>query len=225
MTVADRAAVIWHRLTCWFHLISLVVRSWVRCNPVWCAVWGGRVAASQHGPRAYRVYVFNESSDINQGFYREISPRYFDSSTWEQDVRDMTGWSRFRVEVRYVLRQKKYRMILRPGETCAFPPYQEPAAPACRLPKGVLSARLQGPKGSDIDADVTSRVLKYQGPRGDFHAGLGLKTYVHDMFPFDDHQENSTRFSHLRVMDTMARVTDLPYEDNPVMAVAPVKPL
>lgn len=217
MTVADRAALIWHRLTCWFHLISLVVRSWVRC-----AVWGGRVITSQHGPLAYRVYAFNDSPDSggSSGFCREISPRYFDSSTWDQDVRDMTGWDRFRVEVRYVLRQKKYRMILRPGDACDFPPYKEPAVPACRLPKGVLSARLQGPPGSEIDADVTSRVLKYQGPRGDFHAGLGLKTHVHDMFPFDDHQDNCARFSHLRVMDTMARIIDVPYEDNPVMTLA-----
>lgn len=225
MTVADRAAVIWHRLTCWFHLLSLVVRSWVRCNPLWCAVWGGCAgggATSSHGPRAYRVYAFNES-ETDQGFYREISPRYFDSSTWEQDVRDMTGWARFRVEVRYIFRQKKYRMILRPGDCAAFPPYQEPAAPACRLPKGVLSARLQGPKGSDIDSDVTSRVLKYQGPRGDFHAGLGLTVHVHDMFPFDDNQENCSRFSHLRVMDTMARLTDLPYEENPAMRIGQAK--
>ena len=171
-----------------------------------------------HGPEAYRIYAFNEGG--GEGFHRELSLRSFQMDSWERDTRALTGWDSFRVEVRYMLRHKKYRMVLRPGDACAFPPYPEPSAPACRLPQGVLSARLQGPKGSDIDCDVTSRVLKYQGPKGDFHAGLGLHVRMKDMFPFDDHCDNATRFSHLRIVDTTARIADLPYAPNPRMSHA-----
>lgn len=171
-----------------------------------------------HGPKAYRIYAFNEGG--GEGFHRELSCRTFRPGSWEQDTRASTGWDSFRVEVRYMFRHKKYRMVLRPGDACAFPPYPEPSAPACRLPLGVLSARLQGPKGSDIDCDVTSRVLKYQGPKGDFHAGLGLRVRLKDMFPFDDHSDNVARFSHLRVVDTTARVADMPYAHNPCMRAA-----
>lgn len=170
-------------------------------------------ARPQHEPRAYRVYVFNEGPQ--PGYYKEVPVTYFDPATWEADAREITKWSAFRMEVRYTFRHKKYRMVLRPGDPCPFPPYDEPAATSCRMPKGVLSARLQGPLGSDIDCDVTQRVMKYQGPKGDFHAGLGLKLKLQDMFPFDDQADNSARFSHLRIMDTTARLHDLSYTGNP----------
>ena len=181
--------------------------------------YGENGNGSGHGPTAYRIYAFNHEGG-GLGFHRELSLRTFRPDSWEQDTRALTGWDSFRVEVRYMFRHKKYRMILRPGDACVFPPYPEPSAPACRLPQGVLSARLQGPKGSDIDCDVTARVLKYQGPKGDFHAGLGLRVYLKDMFPFDDHSDNAARFSHIRVVDTTARVTDLPYAPNPRMSHA-----
>lgn len=190
------------------HLAWVVARAWAR------STFGGGQPGSQHGPAIYRVYAFNEASD-GESYHREIPVKYFDPATWEADVRKLTEWQSFRVEVRYTFRHKKYRMVLHPGDACAFPPYTEAAAPACRLPKGVLSARLQGRLGSGIDTDVTARVMKYQGPRGDFHAGLGLHVRMHDMFPFDDHADNSARFSHLRIMDTAARLHDLPYADNP----------
>lgn len=193
-------------LTYW-HYAVVNVRAWIRHATGWCA------PPREHQPAAYRIYVFNEGE--GEGFYREISPRVFEPATWEEDVRELTGWTAFRVEVRYTFRHKKYRMVLHPGDECVFPPYAEPTAPACRLPKGVLSARLQGPLGSSVDVDVTSRVMKYQGPRGDFHAGLGLHVRVQDMFPFDDHSDNEVRFSHLRAMDTSARLIDMPYADNP----------
>jgi len=206
----DSACLAWKKAMCVLKLAVLMVKSWVR-------PWLPASATTAHGPRAYRVYVFNEGP--GEGFHRELPTRYFDPATWESDAAELTGWKRFRMEVRYMFRHKKYRMVLRHGDVCTFPPYQDSAAPACRLPKGVLSARLQGPRGSDIDCDVTTRVLKYQGPRGDFHAGLGLKVRLQDMFPFDDQADNAARFTHLRVLDTMARVLDMPYGDNPEVSV------
>lgn len=217
MTLLATARSWWKKAACAAHLAALLLRSWLR-SLTGC----GRGADSQ-APWVYRVYVFNEGDPggdprATACFHREVSPGVLRPDTWEQDVRAVTGFSEFRVELRYVFRHKRYRMVLRPGDSCQFPPYQDASAPACRLPKGVLSARLQGPVGSGIDCDVTARVLKYQGPRGDFHAGLGLRVALHDMFPFDDHADNAARFTHLRVLDTMARVHDLPYDDNPPMA-------
>lgn len=203
----------WIALACWaWRLALLGARAWLR--RLTGATSDPR--RESHGPTAYRIYAFNNNDAADSGgFYRELQLHLFEPSTWEEDVRHLTGWSDFRVEVRYTFRHKKYRMVLHPGDRCEFPPYAEPAAPACRLPKGMLSARLQGPAGCDVDCDVTTRVMKYQGPRGDFHAGLGLRVRVHEMFPFDDHSDNALRFSHLRIMDTMARLHDLPYASNP----------
>lgn len=197
--------------------LAAVHLAWVFCR-AWLKLGLLPAAPRDHGPTAYRIYVFNEGE--GPGFHREVAPMYLNPGTWEQDIRDLTGWEAFRVEVRYTFRHKKYRMVLHPGDACVFPPYKEPAAPACRLPKGVLSARLQGRPGSDIDTDVTARVMKYQGPRGDFHAGLGLHVRVHEMFPFDDNVDNGARFTHLRIMDTMARLHDLPFASNPVVGLA-----
>lgn len=199
--VVDRAAALLRLV--WVYVTSLLKRY----------VWSSGSKAVNHGPKLYLVYVFNEGPD--PGFYKEVALQFFDPETWEADVREITGWTRFRVELRYTFRHKKYRMVLRPGDTCPFPMYAEPSAPACRLPKGVLSARLQGAVGSNIDCDVTHRILKYQGPRGDFHAGLGLRVKVQDMFPFDDQADNAARFTHLRIMDTSARLHDVPYDTNP----------
>lgn len=203
---------LWQRLACLAHLAWIVLRSWYRR-----LLGSSHASPHDHGPTLYRVYVFNESEE--PGYYREVAPTYFEPATWERDAKELTGWPKLRVELRYVFRQKKYRMVLHPGDQCPFPPYKEPSAPACRLPKGVLSARLQGPLGSTIDCDVTTRVMKYQGPRGDFHAGLGLRVHVQEMFPFDDHVDNAGRFSHLRIMDTSARLHDLPYSSNPTVLI------
>lgn len=209
-TWADAAFVAAHR---WYkraksvaHLLGVLLRSWLKTNS----------CTDSRSPRACKAYVFNEDNN-GKGFYREVSPHLLDPVTWESDVKEFTGWDKFRMELRYNYRNRKYRMVLRPGDKCVFPPYQDQSAPTCRLPKGVMSARLQGPVGSDIDHDVTNRVLKYQGPRGDFHAGLGLRVKLLDMFPFDDNADNSARFSHMRVMDTMGNVHDLPYSSNPDM--------
>lgn len=222
------------RATAMAHIAWVVVRRAVRDVSDWVTLvfgWAlGWPPAQQHSkrlavppavtPQPCRIYAFNEGEE--EGFHKEIPVPFFVPDTWESDVKSLTGWDRPRVEVRYTMRHKKYRMVLRPGDACAWPPYAEPAAPVCRVPRGVLSARLQGPPGSAIDTDVTARVLKYQGPKGDFHAGLGLTVRLWDMFPFDDHGDNALRFTHLRIIDTGARVLDLPYDKNPAMKGAVV---
>ena len=162
------------------------------------------------------VHVLNEDPFEIGGYHRDITLE-FRPESWEDDARDLTDWDAFRVEVRYVLGGQKYRMVLRPGDACVFPPYgdDDDDAPAgtgtgrgVSPPRGVLAAALVG---ENRETDVTSRVRKYQGPRGDFHAGLGLKTRVKDMFPFDDHDDNARRYHTLRVIDAAARVAHFDY--------------
>lgn len=195
-------------------LAWVAARSWVR------AVLGAAVSRDDE-PVVYRVYAFNSNAGDDSGFFREISPRHFNPATWEADTGRATGWPAFRVEVRYRLRGRKHRMVLHRGDACSFPG-RHAGQPVCRLPKGVLSARLQGPPGSNVDVDVTSRVMKYQGPRGDFHAGAGLRVRLHEMFPFpfDDGDDDGGSFTHLRIIDTMARLHDLPYGANPVVRLS-----
>ena len=169
-------------------------------------------------PRVYKVYVFNED-DTDGDFYKAMPPYLLDLYDWEASVREHTGWENIRVEIRYRAvdarnqETQKYRMVLRPGERCMLL-----GADRIRRHGGIMSARLQGPKGSTIDTDVTSRVLKYQGPLRDFHGAQGLHVTVHDMFPFDDHADNAARFSHLRLVNARGHVVDLPYDSNPTVS-------
>lgn len=202
MLNAIRAA--WHTLCVATHLAYIAIKFWMRR---WCKT-------STTDARAYAVYAFKDGDAL---VYKDIPLRYFDPASWESDVHELTGWDEFRVEIRYTYRHKKYRMVLHQGDTCVFPPYTNETM--CRLPKGVLSARLQGAKGSNIDHDVTHRVIKYQGPRGDFHTGLGLHVTLQEMFPFDDHADNAARFTHLRLIDTMARVHDFAYDTDPCVDI------
>ena len=139
---------------------------------------------------------------------------------WASVARDHARWTTpedgpVRLEVRYTAHGKPYRLLLREKDVLDFPPY-DPAEPRCPMPRGIISARLLNSE-KDVDYDVTSRVVKYQGPKGDFHAGLGAYVRVQDMFPFDDQADNAARFKVLRVMDVTGRVRDFPYADNPIV--------
>ena len=203
------------RAACALRLALVLAASWLRAKTS-----SSSGAPAGHVPTPYRVYAFNEAPhDSGDGFFRELPVKYFSADTWEADVAAVTGWTTFRAEVRYMYRNKKYRIVLRRGDR--LPPF-DANDHVCRLPKGILSARLQGPVGSDIDCDVTSRVLKYQGPSCDFHAGKGLRVLLQDMFPFDDHADNAERFTHLRLVDVLGRIADLSYKNNPIVGLGHV---
>ncbi len=188
---------------------AVVQRAWECVCLAWAWAWAWlrvRVftARRQRDDWAvYKVYAFEDSSDAAHENHRfhELSARFFNPDTWEDDALDATGWDRVRVEVRYRARGQKYRMVLRHGDVCVFPPVRRPLT---MFPLTVLAASLHG----ELDVDVTRRVLKYQGATRDFH---GTRVTVRDLFPFDDHDDNAERFEHLRVIDSWARVTAVPY--------------
>lgn len=188
-----------------------VTDAWEKARCVWAlilATW--RVAVVQrliatHDFLVVKVLALNE----DDGTDAVITTSFNQGVTWEDGVRAATGWATqaLRVEVRYLARGKKYRAILRTGDTCAFP--EEIPDRHRGGPKGVMAAELVG---DDISVNITRRVHKYEGPTKDFHAALGLRVGVTDLFPLDDAQELRATFHTLRLIDAHARVVHVPMD-------------
>lgn len=149
----------------------------------------------------YKVVAVNEET----GEDRNVTA-VFDAGEWEESVRVATRWfsERIRVDVRYVAHGKKYRLVLRPGDSYALSEAPERHRGG---PKGVMAAELVGDEAS---VNITRRILKYQGPLKDFHRGMGLRVGVADLFPFDDPNELKVNFQALRIVDARARVVVVP---------------
>lgn len=135
----------------------------------------------------------------------QVISHWFDPDGWEEDVDSFLGWKHVRVDVRYVHtspfgKTTKYRMVLRNGDTCTFPP----PPPGRTGPRGVLAARLVPGVPDASPVDVTTRVIKYAGPARDFHAGQGLHVRPLDCFPCDDHDALAERFAALVIVDGAA---------------------
>ncbi len=136
------------------------------------------------------------------GDFRDISA-WFHPDDWEEDVDTFLGWKRVRIDVRYIHtsafgKTTKYRMVLRNGDTCPFPPAAP--GPGTGL-RGVLAARLVPGVPEATSVDVTARLIKYAGPARDFHASCGLSVRPLDCFPCDDHDALADRFAALAIVD------------------------
>lgn len=183
-------------------------RAWESVRCAWAlllATW--RVAVVQrvmatHDFLVFKVIALNE----DDGTDATVTSSFNQGQEWESGVRAATGWGvqevpHMRVEVRYLSHGKKYRAVLRPGDNCTFP--RDTPERHRGGPKGVMAAELVG---DDITVNITRRVHKYEGPTRDFHAGLGLRVGVTDMFPLDDAGELKATFHTLRLIDAHARV-------------------
>lgn len=174
---------------------------WARCALA-VAVATVRVALARFTRTDFRVYkavaIRKDGRDYNV-------TATFDPATWETSL-PIKVFPLDRVDVRYIAHCRKFRMVLRPGDACVVPPVPERHRGG---PKGVMAAELVG-DGATVA--VTKRVLKYQGPAKDFHAGMGLRVGVTDMFPFDDPEELVAQFHTLRLVDAAVQVVDLPME-------------
>ena len=146
----------------------------------------------------YKVCALNEVTGKDA-----IVTTFFAPKTWEDSVRVATGWKEraIRVDVRYLAHGKKFRMVLRPGDTCDFPSFPGRHRGG---PKGVMAAELVG---DDVCVNITPRLLKYQGPAKDFHE---RRVAVTDLFPYDDPAELTMNFRELRVVDARARRLRIP---------------
>lgn len=160
----------------------------------------------------HKVIAFDDETDTHQKVTASFDPR-----AWEVTVREQTRWTtdNLRVDVRYLSRGKKFRMVLRPGDECSFAALSKSCSP-----DGVLSAELVQ-TDDKRSFNVTARVLKYQGPGKDFQAGMRHRVGVYDMFPQDDPEELAATYSGVRVMhlvDGSVRTVLVPMECDDVFA-------
>ena len=142
-----------------------------------------------------RVIAFNLGDPVF-GFMKYLAwdPEKFENSNWEDHVYGKTGFEDARLEIRLIQDGKKRRVVLYTGDPCdpEFPP------PPRQV---IINARLiPKPESGATSMDVTSRVQKY--------VGNTLRCVSH-MFPFDDHEDNAQRFSHVHVFDLGMKVTHL----------------
>ena len=151
----------------------------------------------------------------------EFCPVGWAGNGWEHVVGD-SG----RLEIRYAVRRRKYRMVLRRGDELQWPPYDGVTRPVMACPRGVIAAQLVGFDPADT-VDVTERIKKYAGPHYDFHAGAGYRVRLYDMFPNDT--DLDLRFRCLRVLYANLVMRDYdfgldPMIEHPRAADAPEHP-
>ena len=112
-----------------------------------------------------------------------------------------------RLEIRYVSNGKKFRAIAKRGK---FPKLDDTAA----APK-ILSATLVSSPEGDTHLDITNRVLKYMGPRGDWY-GTSVKAI--DMFPNYDTSHMAERGYDIVVVDNRLHTTVVPFDEETVVS-------
>jgi hypothetical protein len=153
-------------------------------------------SSDKKGTRVKTVLAFNIGDPALGGLqYLRWDPEKFAQYDWEDHVFEQTGFKDARLEIRLVQNGKKRRVVLYPGDPCdpEFPPPPKHVIINARLiPRNSVGAS---------SVDVTTRVQKY--------VGNSLRCVSH-MFPFDDHEDNARRFSHVHVFDLGMKVTHLP---------------
>jgi hypothetical protein len=123
----------------------------------------------------------------------------------------------YKIEIRYTLNGRKYRIVLRGHQRVQIPVRKQFRSErtanviSSMLMTKVSHADEVSGSGSGIGHDVTDRLSKYLGPNVDFH---GTPVHVHDIVPFDDHEYDAERFSALRVHLCDGRYVDFDYEKN-----------
>ena len=202
------------RLTCFFDSIKtyatlenaslawIAAKTWLRAH-----AWG----IEPRGAQAYKLYAFNLTEPTEGLFHSVFSPKRHDVN----DVRDAIEWDKYKLDVRYTYRGQKYRVLYRHDDDGTFPlPRSMGIVIAPKLSSACLVRKDDG-----RETDVTDRVRKYMGPDRDFYKKHGLYVRVQDMFPFDDHEDNSERFQCVRLYMSTGKCLEFDYESNDAMTV------
>lgn len=161
------------------------------------------------GATAYKIYAFNETTGGN---FHEIFPA---KRCDLESIRAKLDWEKYRIEMRYTFHGKKYRAIYRHDDEETFPPKR--GMTLVVAPKMTAACLIRRADGKQID--VTDRIRKYLGPDRDFHSKKRLYVRVQDMFPFDDHDDNSERFEALGLWFSTGKYMEFKYEDNDVVVI------
>jgi len=135
-----------------------------------------------------KCLIFNEEEETEFDFF-EYAP-----DMPIEEIKQKLRLKKYKIEIRYVVHGHKFRIVVRENEKIHFPIRKELGL----MKPNIVSASLLI-KDSEEEYDVTKRIRKYFGQNKDFNSGLGLKLFVQDMFPFDDHEDNAERFDALYI--------------------------
>lgn len=115
----------------------------------------------------------------------------------------------YRVEIRYVFNGDQYRYVVDKTDLddARFPPYSARGAERPAFQRAILMATVKYADGHT--QDVTRRIKKYAGPRGDFY---GNKVRAAWTFPMLHH--HSTEGAVLSVLDTQLKIRKYALDDN-----------
>jgi len=122
-----------------------------------------------------KVIVFDETGE------EDVYSEYADKHLTLDELKKSIALDEYRIEFRYRVHGKKFRVIVRKDDTVHFPIRKELGL---RAEFDVTHAFLLPHEGHHID--VTNRVKKYAGQNGDFNAHAGSFLFVSDMFPYHD---------------------------------------
>ena len=142
--------------------------------------------------KQYKCLVFNEEEENELDFFE-----YAPNMTIEE-IKKQLRLKKYKIEIRYVVHGRKYRIVVRENENVHFPIRKELGLKKPTITFASL-VRKDTEENAEEDYDVTKRVQKYFGQNNDFNSGLGLKLFVQDLFPFDDHEDNAERFCDLYI--------------------------
>lgn len=121
----------------------------------------------------------------------------------------------YRVEIRYVLNGESFRYVVNHDDlvNARFPPYAPQQAARPPFARSIMMATVRFADGHV--QDVTRRLKKYAGPRGDFYGGKVRSAWV---FPMLHH--HSTDGAMLSFLDTRLKLQTFPLDDNDFLALS-----
>lgn len=139
------------------------------------------------------VIVFDENPQAE--IYHEYLSKYLSLDEIRCIASNFTD--KYKIEIRYTLRDKKYRAVIRDDDV-VFPVRKE-----LGLKKSFTFTHAYVFTNTSQQFDVTERVKKYAGPNGNFNSHAGYIVFVKDVFPFSD----TDKYFKLLLVDDMTQET------------------
>ena len=141
----------------------------------YCARYAFKKITRSSGIKVHQIIVFDESDEPCA--FSENASTHASIEDIKRDLRLET----YRIEIRYLVHDKKYRAILRHDDGVRFPIRKDLGI----FPKYTIR-EANVITTDDEFINVTKRIQKYAGQNGDFNAHAGSKIFVKDMFSFHD---------------------------------------
>jgi hypothetical protein len=153
--------------------------------------------------KQYKCLIFNEEGS-------EFDFIGYASITTIEEIKQILRYKKYKLEIRYKDNGQKYRLVVRENENVHLPILKEQ-----NIARPTITSASLVKKDTEEEYDVTKRVRKYFGPNDDFNTGLGIKLFIQDMFPVDNHKENAKKFSSLCICMSNDNKYYFDYEYNP----------